>query len=118
MEPNSSQQRQAIQGQAAATDGTFRVDQGAQLHLKGGAALAQDSREAGKSPSSGVSENRLEGAMADQSQRRGQSCSKQEVGQETPEGPLQPVLLGFCDLLHAPLFYAGWHNKSQILECY
>ena len=80
MEPNSSQQRQAIQGRAAATDGSFRVDQGAQLHLKGGAALAQDSREAGKSPSLGVSENRLEGAMADQSQRWGQSCFKQEVG--------------------------------------
>lgn len=75
---------------------SFRVDQGAQLHLRGGAALAQDSREAVKSPSLGVSENRLEGAVADQSQRWGQSCSKQEVGQETPEGPLQPAPLRLC----------------------
>lgn len=52
------------------------MDRGAQLHCEGGAALAQDSREAVKSPSLGISENWLEGVMPDQIQRWGQFCSK------------------------------------------
>ena len=72
----------------------FQGHQEAQLHLKGGAALPQDSREAVKSPSWGVSENWLEGAVADQSQCWGQSCSERKAGQDTSEGSCNQHL---CD---------------------
>lgn len=70
------------------------MDQGAQLHLKGDGSLAQVSREAVKSPFLKVSENQLEGAMADQSQHWRQTCSKQEAGQKTSEGSCSQHL---CD---------------------
>lgn len=62
------------------------MNQGAQLHREGGASLAQDSREAVRSPSLKISENRLGGAVADHSQHWGKSFSKQDDGQETGEG--------------------------------
>lgn len=58
----------------------------------------------------GVSENWLEGAVADQSQSWGQSCSKLDRRFQRALGSQL-----FCDFFHRPLSYADWNNKCQIL---